>query len=112
MAALNEIITGDSYEDDPFFVQLRRDGSSFAIGDSAVVIVSLIYHRTVILGPITLSKDTPGAVWGTSLVALPFTAAQTAAISKTGIDAGIEIEIDDEETFYYDKVFSIRQDTI
>ncbi len=102
------VIGGD---DTTLLVQLYNSaGAKFVINNTATIKVAIVNldHTRVIVAAVICSNATPGAVWATSLVAVVFTAAQTATIASND-QAWLEIEVlDTIKTTYFERVKLVK----
>lgn len=88
----SEFITGDSKTK---LVQLNINAATFVIDPDSTVkaqIVDKTKKKTLSLEPVTCTSTMTGAEWATSLVAVKFPRASTAAIKEFG-DALLEVQV-------------------
>lgn len=84
-------------------VQLKRDGSAFAIASGATVRAALTTPTGIVAGPVIVLSTDPDNNWSQSVVAPLFPASQTGALPKV---VSLEIEVDDngKTTYHVDNL--------
>ena len=107
--ALFEITTGDDVD---YPAQLTKNGATFTIDPGATVKGCIKYEGEAISAEVTCDNAHPDADWVNSLVIVPFTAVQTEAITKTGLTAYIEIQVDDGGKLTWDRTVRIEKGVI
>lgn len=90
---MSVIVTGD---DVALSVTLKKDGVVFNIDTGATVKAALISkdRNTILIPEVTCLSNATGADWPNSLVIVPFTSTETAAITVFE-SALLEIQVDD-----------------
>lgn len=95
------IVIGD---DSSLFLTLKNDGATFVIDPADTVEAALVSvdHETSVMAAVAQASGTTGADWAVSLVAIKFTAAQTAVITAKG-NALVAVQVTQgglKETWY------------
>ena len=102
--AIPIIVTGD---DADIFVTLTKDDATFTIAPADTVEAAIVSvdHETLLMAAVSQSEAAAGADWANSLVAVEFTAAQTALIIKTGHALlAVQATISGKKTTWFDDV--------
>lgn len=96
---MTTITTGD---DVALYIDLKKDGATFAIPSDAVVKAAIITtdRNKILAGPVDVLQATPGGDWSVSRVVATFSSAITELIqvrdSATALPATVEIQIDSD----------------
>ena len=84
-------------DDATLFLTLEKDGATFNIdaGDTVEAALVSTDHETLLMAAVAQTNTSPGADWPNSLIAIKFSAAQTAAIilPSPGNAAKVEVQV-------------------
>ena len=83
-------------DDATLFLTLEKDDATFNIDAGDVVEAALVStdHETLLMAAVAQSNTSPGADWPNSLIAIKFSAAQTALITLPATGAAkVEVQV-------------------
>ena len=107
---LASIVTGD---DSVLPIELRKEQQAFVIANTATIKASVISksRKVVLIPAVDVLETNVGSVWGTSLVVVQFTSAETAAITRFS-EALLEVQVDDGGKITWFAPIQIQKGTI